>query len=56
MPLTELTLDEARIRLKQLITPMDTIAARPIDQAHGAILGQDIISDVNVPPANTCRC
>jgi molybdopterin molybdotransferase len=53
MPLTELTLDEARIRLQRLITPMDTNATRPIDQAHGAILGQDVISDVNVPPANT---
>lgn len=53
MPLTELTLHEARTRLKRLLTPVDIYENRSLANAHGAILGQDVISAINVPPAHT---
>ncbi|MGB1963049.1 MAG: molybdopterin molybdotransferase MoeA [Candidatus Puniceispirillales bacterium] len=53
IPLTELTLHEARTRLKRLLTPVDICEDRSLANAHGAILGQDVISAINVPPAHT---
>ncbi|MGB1036066.1 MAG: molybdopterin molybdotransferase MoeA [Candidatus Puniceispirillales bacterium] len=53
MPLTELTLHEARTRLNRLLTPVDICENRSLADAHGAILGQDVISAINVPPAHT---
>lgn len=51
--LNELALPEAKIRLANLIKPINIMENRPLHLCHGTILGEDLISSINVPPADT---
>ncbi len=49
----ELGLDAAQSRLDNLITPIQQMEDWPLHLCHGAILGQDMVSPINVPPSDT---
>ncbi len=48
-----LTLMEAEQHLNQMITPLKDTEIRSVAAATGAILGQNLISPINVPPSDT---
>lgn len=50
---TELALDAAQARLINLITPINQAEDRPLHLCHGAILSQDMVSPINMPPSDT---
>jgi molybdopterin molybdotransferase len=50
---TGLSLTEAEGRLHHMITPLKETEIRPLASATGAILGQDLISPINVPASDT---
>lgn len=50
---TGLTLTEAEQHLKQMISPLKKTEIRPLAAATGAILGQNLVSPINVPPSDT---
>ena len=50
---TGLTLTEAEQHLKQMISPLKKMEIRPLAAATGAILVQNLVSPINVPPTDT---